>query len=280
MRVERCADAGEFLAATASLRAEEPVVTNVIGSVAALVASGARVYEDCHWWVVGDAAGPVALAMRTVPHPLVLAGAPAAAAALADAVAAADPGLPAVSGPPGAAGAFAGAFSARTGRVAREGREEVLYVADAVESPPVEGCALSATASDEELLQAWHREFFAEVDLPGPGEDAVRGQIEAGALLVWRVDGEPVAMAGHSAAVAVASGTLVRVGPVYTPPPRRSRGYAAAVTATMTARLLAAGHRVMLYADAANATSNGVYRRIGYREVGRVVHVEFAGTAP
>jgi predicted GNAT family acetyltransferase len=61
----------------------------------------------------------------------------------------------------------------------------------------------------------------------------------------------------------------IRVGPVYTPPDRRRRGYGAAVTAELTRRELAVGRRYcFLYTDEANPTSNSVYRRIGYRVVG------------
>ena len=60
----------------------------------------------------------------------------------------------------------------------------------------------------------------------------------------------------------------MRVGPVYTPPDGRRRGYAEAVTAAVTARALARGRRFcFLFTDLANPTSNGIYRRIGYRPV-------------
>ena len=60
----------------------------------------------------------------------------------------------------------------------------------------------------------------------------------------------------------------IRVGPVYTPPDLRGRGYASALTADLTRRLLAGGRRFcFLYTDLANPTSNSIYQRIGYRPV-------------
>ena len=60
----------------------------------------------------------------------------------------------------------------------------------------------------------------------------------------------------------------LRVGPVYTPPELRGRGFATAVTAEVTARALAAGRRFcFLFTDLANPTSNAIYQRIGYRPV-------------
>jgi predicted GNAT family acetyltransferase len=74
-------------------------------------------------------------------------------------------------------------------------------------------------------------------------------------------------MAGHSTPVEIPSGLLTRVGPVFTPAELRSNGYGSAITASLSEKLLAGGSRVMLYADAVNPTSNGVYQSIGYRLV-------------
>jgi len=64
------------------------------------------------------------------------------------------------------------------------------------------------------------------------------------------------------------AGRAVRVGPVYTPPRHRRRGYGAAVTAAVTRAALDAGEAaVVLFTDLANPTSNSVYQRLGYRPV-------------
>lgn len=61
---------------------------------------------------------------------------------------------------------------------------------------------------------------------------------------------------------------VVRIGPVFTPPELRGRGYAGVAVAELSRRLLHAGNRAcMLYTDLANPTSNSVYQRIGYRPV-------------
>jgi predicted GNAT family acetyltransferase len=57
----------------------------------------------------------------------------------------------------------------------------------------------------------------------------------------------------------------VRVNYVYTPPAERRKGYAAACVAALSKKLLDEGSETcLLFADAGNATSNGVYRRLGY----------------
>lgn len=81
-------------------------------------------------------------------------------------------------------------------------------------------------------------------------------------MYLW-TDGEgSVAMAAHSAP----AGGVARVGPVYTPPSLRRRGFGAAVSAAASAAAVAAGAvHVVLYTDLSNPTSNAIYQAIGYR---------------
>ena len=59
-----------------------------------------------------------------------------------------------------------------------------------------------------------------------------------------------------------------RVGPVYTPPEHRRRGYGAAATAAVSRWAYGAGvDHVVLTADLANPTANSVYQGIGFRYV-------------
>jgi predicted GNAT family acetyltransferase len=61
---------------------------------------------------------------------------------------------------------------------------------------------------------------------------------------------------------------MTRIGPVYTPPGFRGRGYASVLTAEASRRAREAGaEEVLLYTDLANPTSNSIYQRIGYRAV-------------
>jgi predicted GNAT family acetyltransferase len=59
-----------------------------------------------------------------------------------------------------------------------------------------------------------------------------------------------------------------RIGPVYTPPEHRRRGYAGAlVAATSQAQLDEGLEFCFLFTDLANPTSNHVYQAIGYEPV-------------
>lgn len=60
---------------------------------------------------------------------------------------------------------------------------------------------------------------------------------------------------------------VARVGPVYTPPDRRGRGFGSSATAAATRDILDRPAIPVLYADLANPTSNRIYQRLGYRAV-------------
>ncbi|MFE6360401.1 GNAT family N-acetyltransferase [Streptomyces sp. NPDC057806] len=141
--------------------------------------------------------------------------------------------------------------------------------------PPPAGRGRVTGEKDRRQVVRWCREFCVEV-----GEQSSLDLIDAGSweasrfgdrhFTFWETpNGTPASMA---AATSMAAG-MVRVDPVYTPAPLRGRGYAGAVTAEVSRAALAAGATdVVLYADPANPTSNGVYRRLGY------VHLtDFAG---
>ncbi|OGO56238.1 MAG: hypothetical protein A2Z32_12645 [Chloroflexi bacterium RBG_16_69_14] len=60
----------------------------------------------------------------------------------------------------------------------------------------------------------------------------------------------------------------IRIGPVYTPPAVRGRGYASALVAAVSQAELDAGRRFcFLFTDLANPTSNHIYQAIGYEPV-------------
>ena len=133
--------------------------------------------------------------------------------------------------------------------------------------PPNPGRAREAEASDEAVLASWVAAFGAETGfaIEAP-EDFARSRIVARRASVYETSGELVSMAcigGHARG-------LCRVGPVYTPPERRGRGYAAALVAWVTRGILERGEQACLFAEADNPVSNRVYLRLGYREIGRV----------
>ena len=67
----------------------------------------------------------------------------------------------------------------------------------------------------------------------------------------------------------------IRIGPVYTPPEHRRHGYASALVAELSARLLAERRFCFLFTDLANPTANRIYEQIGYRRVCEAAEIVF-----
>ena len=92
--------------------------------------------------------------------------------------------------------------------------------------------------------------------------DARLGGGEAG-IALWEPRADP---SRSSASGPTPNG--IRIGPVYTPPELRGRGYGSALTAQVSQLQLDRGKRFcFLYTDLANPTSNAIYMRIGYERV-------------
>lgn len=287
MEVVRCATPEEFLAATIAYRGLDPIRTNLLGSIAVTVASGNRQYDAYWWWLIEDAPGAVVgAALRTAPFGLSLGPMPLEAATLlAGAVARDDDEFPWVSGNEEIVTAFLTAYRATQSpgslRAAERGRQSVIYELKNLRVPEVEGRCRVATLDDIDLVERWSHDFsaFIEGQASTPSQndrDALIAKVKSGKMSLWCVEDVVVAMAGHASPVDTPTGLVTRVGPVFTPEPLRNHGYGAAVTAALSATLLDGGSRVMLYTDATNPTSNGVYQRIGYERVDQVAQFNLA----
>jgi RimJ/RimL family protein N-acetyltransferase len=209
-------------------------------------------------------------ALQVAGWPLVVSALPAPfAGAVAGVLAERDPDLAGASGPKAEADAFADAWLARTGRRRHGSMGQRLFALQSL-TPPVgvPGAPRVATLDDLELLAAWRADFEAAVipeSWPRAGAEAIARQVRAGhGNILWEVDGEPVAMAGAS----VPAASMSRIGPVWTPPRHRNRGFGSAVTAAASRWALDAGaEHVVLFTDLSNPVSNAIYPRIGYRAV-------------
>jgi predicted GNAT family acetyltransferase len=269
MRVSLHPGARPFLAAAEGFVRDDPFSTNVIAVIAGAISAGTRRENDTHLWAtVEDGDGRVVgAAMQTSPYALFVSRMPAeAAATLAGALVDAGRDLPGVNGAAGSTAAFAQAWSARTGQTSRLVTAMRMYhLGELVRPANVPGSPLAATPDDIDLIASWLAAFHDEAMRQSPVEDwraFADRRITAGQVHLWHDDSAPVALAAVSAPAA----GVARVGPVYTPPARRRRGYGAAVTAEATAAAVSGGaHHVALYTDLANPTSNSIYQAIGYR---------------
>ncbi|HEX7355495.1 MAG TPA: GNAT family N-acetyltransferase [Mycobacteriales bacterium] len=213
---------------------------------------------------------PWGLGVTEVPYEAAL----ALAAEVAVRAGAGQPGLvnlAAVVGPRPTATLVAGRLAHLTGGTLAGSRDETLYridgPAEIVPDPRARpsGAARPATEDDLPLLTDWWLAFVAEAGTVAPPDPParVRQAVADRALHVWDRDGV-LAMAGarHT------GGGVARIGPVYTPPAYRGAGLATVLTEHAVRALFTAGAAVVtLFADDANRTSSGIYRRIGFRPV-------------
>ena len=207
-------------------------------------------------------------ALRTPPWNLLVSGParPDALVALAGSLDEEDHPLPGVTGAVPEGDQFAEEWTRLTGVSPTVSMEQGIYQLTAVR--PVSsgpGNARESRAEDRSMVVEWLTAFHDEADPTGPGD--VVQMVEArlsgrsGNLVFWEVDGRPVSLAGY------VGGTPngARIGPVYTPPKLRGRGYATALVASVSRRMLDEGRMFcFLYTDLANPTSNRIYQRIGY----------------
>lgn len=267
-------DLDAFLAAAGGfLRARPAAHTLPLTITESLRASGPGLYGGAPprygWWTEdGEVGGAF---VQTPPHPIVLTELPGRALpALAEALDGGAYAVPGVNAPADTAEAFAGAWRERRGGGlrARVAMRERLYrlTTLAWPDPMPPGAARVAGEADRPLLTDWYRAFGEETGAAAvPPGQAVTARLGYGGLTLWEADGTPVAMAGVSRAVA----GMVRVGPVYTPPALRGRGYGGAVTAAVSGAARERGlAEVLLFTDLANPTSNGLYQRLGYEPAG------------
>lgn len=267
-------DPNEFVALAEPILSTSPAEHTIISTVTDDLRLRARHYPGSRWMVVRDGSTTLGLGMWTPPFPPYLGPMPAAAAvAVADVLADASDALDGVNGEVEAVRAAVTAYQRRHPS-ATVGHTTAmrLYALGRLVPPSVAGSPRTATADDRDLLLRWHHAFVDDAGLGGPGvEDGMRIRLERGALVLWEVDGRPVSMAGHTRAVA----GVARVGPVYTTPEHRSRGYGSAVTAEVSRRAGSGATSVVLFTDLANPTSNGIYTAIGYRPVRDYLGVTF-----
>jgi predicted GNAT family acetyltransferase len=262
MELRKPATLAEFRDAAAPLLLRYEVDHGLIYSVA----GAPNPPDDAYSAIVVHEGDVVAAAVRTIKKAAISREDMPGALALIAADALHDPKLQGVIGPRESVNAFAAA----SGRQWREGMAQGVYECRRVIPPPqVNGSRRVTTPADTPLLAEWIQAFLREAGGENPTLEETTASAErhiaSGGTHFWVVDDEPVSYTG--AYNYTRNG--VRVGPVFTPPEHRRRGYAAALVADVTQAELDSGRMfAYLYTNLANPTSNALYQRLGYRRVG------------
>jgi GNAT superfamily N-acetyltransferase len=263
----------EYSAKVHGLLSERPAEhTILLGVMETLRAAGPAAFGASAplfgWWLGPD--GEVSAAfLHTPPYSVALTSVPGpdAAPALAQALAARGRAVDGVNAGPEGAEAFARAWHEVTGDAIECRMRNRLFRLGELRwpDPRPAGQARVAGLTDRHLLIAWSEAFHREAH--SGSEDMVAmvdDRLSYQGLTLWEDARQPVSMAGLTR---MAAGQ-VRVGPVYTPPGLRGKGYAGAVTATVSQAARDAGaSQVLLFTDLANPTSNALYQRLGYQPV-------------
>ncbi|GAB3037127.1 hypothetical protein GCM10011376_31850 [Nocardioides flavus (ex Wang et al. 2016)] len=280
-----------FLHVASPLLCADPVLGSVIASVSERTARELAAGHDSwaevgapfdRWWlVVRDGVGEVVSAvMRTAtfkPYPTFAMPMPdAAARALARALHERGEVLGGANGALPGAEVLARATADLLGGEMVVDKATRLWECTRVEVPPApEGRLRLATEADAPLVLAWFTAFHAEADEqagrepdPTSGEhntiDSVLVRIREGVEWLWELPDGTVA---HLSGAGLPSYGVSRIGPVYTPREHRGRGIASYVVGELTRRGLEAGHRMCLFTDRDNPTSNKIYAGLGNEPV-------------
>jgi uncharacterized protein len=282
MLVRRFDDPQAFREAASPYLIKDEARHNLMLGISSTLVQKPELYELFDLWLVSDEDDVVGAALRTPPYPLVLAqpSHDGGLDALVDRLLDEGQELPGVVAAVPELDAFVGAWTSEheleAKKVVRHGIYELREVAP---MPASSGVSRPATADDRELVTGWGAAFADEV-LPEQPEGDVwirnietrLGATEASGIWLWEDTGEPVSMSGFGSETP----NGIRIGPVYTPPEHRGRGYATSLVAAQSRWLLRSGRSfVFLYTDLDNPTSNALYRRIGYRMVAESGEVRF-----
>ncbi|MEU8254298.1 GNAT family N-acetyltransferase [Micromonospora inaquosa] len=285
LRLRFFTDPGEFLAAAGAHLAADPVVSTVVTTVAhRLLSQRAEGISqpDRNWWLVvsDDCGAVVGAGMRAAPYapypPFLLPMPDEAAVALAHALHERAEEIVAINGALPAVELCAAELTRLGGGRVQVSQHTRLHELGELALPsPTTGRLVVATEDDVELVTEWLAAFMGDADEQAgrprgtsadelPDHADMLRRLHAGRLWFWVDDtGEPVHLTGANPP----SFGVARVGPVYTPPAQRGRGWASNAVAEVSRRIQADGTRVCLFTDQANPTSNRIYAALGYRPV-------------
>jgi predicted GNAT family acetyltransferase len=274
MRVDEHPDAAAFRgAAEAFLERDEAAANPVLGRIERFGHPGGTGVTRGFSVRAGD--GLAAAAVETGARGIVLTAGPAEAlAALADHLRARGARVDSADGPEPAVMAFAERWCALAGARAHVRMELRLHRLDAVrELPPAPGAMRAAGEDDAPLAAGWMSAFCRETGVPTPPSARAPALVQ-GRLFLWQP--APGAAPCTMAAWSRPTRRGCSIGAVYTPPSERGRGYATALVAALSRRLLLEGRAFCtLFTDRTNPVSNRIYARIGYLPLADHVHVSF-----
>jgi predicted GNAT family acetyltransferase len=277
LRVVTVDTAEQFADRVAPMLLADEARNNLAFGILSTIVARPDLYPEERFWLVEDDGAVVAAALHTSPFNLVFPR-PLDDGAIAVLAASIECVLPGVTAAVPEAHAFADSWCSARQLRPRVRVEQGIFALERVRRVSgVAGGMRAAEPADRPLVAAWFHAFAAEA-LESAATDVERaidarlGGGDRAGIALWEDGGEIVSLAGFGGETPHG----IRIGPVYTPPERRGRGYASALTAALSAQLLAGGRRFcFLYTNLANLTANKIYRAIGYEQVCESAEIVF-----
>lgn len=279
MDIRRAATVPEFMGIAGEFLGAREAEHNLIFGICSTLEADPGQFEAAPYLAaVLDGDRVVGAAIRTPPWRVVLSlmDHPDALDRLAEDMA--GQSLPGAVGPVDSVGPFARAWGRESGVRPRLTRHERSFRLEHVRPPrPAPGSMARAQAAEHAVLSAWARAFSDEAMPGGPPQDYdrmadrwIKG--EGRTAYLWFAQGRPVSLAGAGGLTP----NGIRIGPVYTPPELRGRGYASNLVAQVSQLQLDGGRTfVFLFTDLANPTANKIYQAIGYEPVNDIDEWDF-----
>lgn len=268
MEVKVYPNADDFLQETQAVLLQNEAENNLILGLSLRIQNEPSFFTAPFLATVSDENGLALAAIRTPPHFLILYAAEdyqAALQTLANYLQETNADLPGVIAPSELAEDFAKLWAEANRFGYRVGVYERIYELTEVVPPKPSGGFLRQMAQeDSELVARWLQEFHHEAvrnDPPVDYQAAAQRYLNNNYMYIWD-DEQPVTM------VATSRSTLhgICIGPVYTPPLFRGKGYASNCVAELSQKMLSSGRKFCcLFTDLSNPTSNSIYQKIGYK---------------
>lgn len=190
-----------------------------------------------------------------------------------------DASFPGVVGPAKTSELFAKIWSELMNQQVQLGMGQKIYKLEKVIEPKSDGGDFRpANQNDFKIVMDWIIAFAKESLPPSDqrGEEHWKSFAERAVsnqtAHLWLVNNRAVSIAFCSRPTK----NGISINGVYTPPSERKKGYASAVVAKLSQKMLDSGKQFcVLYTDLSNPTSNKIYQNIGYHEVADSKHFIF-----
>jgi hypothetical protein len=237
---------------------------------------------DCYLGYVEENGHVVYAFMRTPPHNWILADVEAVdsgtVCAIADFLYRKGMEVPGALGPVSSVEAFVTKWSNLKNTTADVHMNQLIYQLNEVEPVPSrDGQLVNGTEEEQDLIAAWLIQFGNEANesiTAERAEDLAHQFVKNKSIYLWQVENQFVSMVNISRKTQ--NGATINA--VFTPDKFKRKGYATKSVAALSQQLLDEGFQFCsLYTDQSNPTSNKIYKKIGYNEVGSSIVYHFEG---